>query len=233
MKVPEDCRQLLLVTTENWDASAGLLQRFSLGEEGEWSAEEDPFPVVVGSSGLAWGRGLHPPDRTGVKKREGDGKSPAGVFDLGTAFGEALDPPIGVRFPYRQVGEHDFFVDDVASADYNQWVYHESDRTTRWQSYERMDRDDHLYELGIVVRHNPEPVEPGSGSAIFLHRWREPGHPTTGCTAMASANLKSLLGWLDPEKCPLFVQIPESSFFFLEEAPHLLSRRGKPENKVE
>jgi L,D-peptidoglycan transpeptidase YkuD (ErfK/YbiS/YcfS/YnhG family) len=72
-----------------------------------------------------------------------------------------------------------------------------------------MKRRDHLYELGLVVKHNMEPAIAGKGSAIFLHVWRSPGAPTLGCTAMNKQELIRLLTWLDPAKQPLFIQAPE------------------------
>ena len=38
-------------------------------------------------------------------KREGDGKAPAGIFDLGTAFGYAAQPLPGLKLPVKG---HDF-----------------------------------------------------------------------------------------------------------------------------
>jgi D-alanyl-D-alanine dipeptidase len=89
------------------------------------------------------------------------------------------------------------------------------DRTTvspDWNSSEHMLRSDDLYRWGVVVDHNADPPRPGAGSCIFLHIWRGPGQPTVGCTAMPQENLESVLGWLDPAKKPLLVQLPESEY---------------------
>ena len=80
----------------------------------------------------------------------------------------------------------------------------------RWTSYERLKRKDSLYELGIVVRHNRNPIISGKGSAIFIHVWRNQNTGTLGCTAIEKASLLDLLNWLDPEKKPLLIQMPES-----------------------
>jgi len=32
-------------------------------------------------------------------------------------------------------------------------------------------------------------AEKGRGSAIFIHRWRKPGHPTEGCIAFRPRDL--------------------------------------------
>jgi L,D-peptidoglycan transpeptidase YkuD (ErfK/YbiS/YcfS/YnhG family) len=64
-----------------------------------------------------------------------------------------------------------------------------------------------LYELGIVLQHNPEAI-PHAGSAIFIHLWRGEKRGTAGCIAMSRPHLKSLLEWLDREKEPKIVQLP-------------------------
>ena len=77
-----------------------------------------------------------------------------------------------------------------------------------WASFERMRRDDHQYEYGMVVEHNTQPVTPGRGSAIFLHVWLDPQTPTSGCTGMDRAHLLEVLRWLQPNANPLLVQVP-------------------------
>jgi len=50
-------------------------------------------PRELGRAGLAWGLGLHGnPPFPGPIKREGDGRSPAGAFELSSAFGYAPRP---------------------------------------------------------------------------------------------------------------------------------------------
>jgi D-alanyl-D-alanine dipeptidase len=75
-----------------------------------------------------------------------------------------------------------------------------------------MRRADDLYRWGILVDHNANPPVAGGGSCIFMHIWRGPGQPTVGCTAMAQADLELLLGWLDPERKPLLVQLPATQY---------------------
>lgn len=52
--------------------------------------------------------------------REGDGKTPAGVYSFGIGFGIAGNP--GSNIGYRQVTANDYWVDDVNSPYYNKWV---------------------------------------------------------------------------------------------------------------
>jgi L,D-peptidoglycan transpeptidase YkuD (ErfK/YbiS/YcfS/YnhG family) len=153
---------------------------------------------------------LNSNSKAGPKKREGDGRTPAGIFSLGSAFGYAKTPPAGCRLPYRTITERDYFVDDPTAKEYNKWVKVPSGKrpTDLWRSAEKMLRPDGLYQLGIVVDQNMAPVIRGRGSAIFFHVWRNASTPTVGCTAMAKAKLLSLIKWLDPAKKPLLIQAP-------------------------
>ena len=113
--------------------------------------------------------------------------------------------------PYRRITEYDYYVDDVESQDYNQWVTLDGNGETprqRWNSWETMKRSDHRYELGIVVQHNAAPIVKGRGSAIFLHLWEASGVATAGCTAMAKDDLAALIRWLNPADSPCLIQAP-------------------------
>ena len=213
LRLPSATSQVVLVTTSGWRAAAATLRRLERTPAG-WRVVGPAIPACVGRNGLGWGLGEHV-DGPGPKKREGDGRGPAGVFQLGTAFGYSPSPPAGLRVPYRQATPRDYFVDAVGSPDYNQWRHipagQANDPGARWESAERMRRDDDLYALGMVVAHNPPPAVAGRGSAIFLHVWRGPGSPTSGCTSISRADLLQVLTWLRPDARPLLVQAPWSA----------------------
>lgn len=216
--LPAATTQILLVTTADWDSFDGVLQRMEKSAD-VWQAIGDSIPVKVGRNGLGWGIGLHQ-DGAGVHKQEGDGKAPAGIFLLGTVFGYAQQPPAGLQMLYRQAGERDYFVDAVDSPDYNHWrsipVSQPNEPKQHWNSFERMRRDDHQYEYGMIVGHNMVGTAPGRGSAIFLHVWLDPETATSGCTAMSRANLLEVLTWLKPGANPLLVQAPVDEFTGLQ-----------------
>jgi L,D-peptidoglycan transpeptidase YkuD (ErfK/YbiS/YcfS/YnhG family) len=212
-------RQLVVVTTTGWNAVEGRLQRYERAAPNlKWKVVGEPIAVVVGKSGLAWGSGMMPAPSSGVSsasagpvKKEGDGRAPAGVFRLSTAFGYAPREHPGWKMPYVQLTDSVECVDDSNSRFYNRVI----DRGTvaaDWNSSEHMLRPDELYRWGVVVDHNAGPVRPGGGSCIFLHIWRGAGVGTVGCTAMAPEQLESLLGWLDPGREPLLVQLPASEY---------------------
>ena len=214
--------QLLVVTTSDWNAVEGRLQRFERADpHKKWKPVGEAAAVVVGKNGLGWGLGLIAVDdpKTGagsdpVKdpvKKEGDGKAPAGVFALSKAFGYAPQPLPGSKMPYVNLTSSVECVDDTASSFYNRVV----DRATvapDWHSSEHMLRSDELYRWGIVVDHNANPSQPGGGSCIFLHIWRGAGQGTVGCTAMPQQQLESVLAWLDPARRPLLAQMPAAQY---------------------
>ncbi|MCE5264628.1 MAG: L,D-transpeptidase family protein [Deltaproteobacteria bacterium] len=206
--------QALVVTTENWFASDATLRLYERSDVlSPWAPAGEKIPAVVGRNGLAWGRGIHPdPAAGGDPKREGDGKTPAGLFRLGPAFG---DQPGGsvpwIGLPYQQMTEKSRCVDDMASALYNRWV-EEGSVPKDWNSSEEMVRKDGQYRLGVWIGHNTDPVAAGSGSCIFLHIWKSPGAGTSGCTAVAEAALEALLRRLKPDANPVLIQLPRAEY---------------------
>ncbi len=181
--------RLVTVVTADWPATTGELRRWERRGQA-WRQIGAPIAVVVGKSGLA-----RPAD-----KREGDGASPAGRFALGGATGYDAAPP-GTRLPYRVAGAELRCVDDPGSPLYN--------TVTVADRGERMRRGDELYRYTIFVRHN-DARTPGAGSCIFLHAWSDARAPTVGCTAMALADLRALLAWVDPST--LLVQLPRGEY---------------------
>jgi D-alanyl-D-alanine dipeptidase len=204
----QSCRQLVLVVSPDDTTPAGILRRFEK-KENDWQPVGQKVEVTLGRTGLAWGRGLHDA-QMGYQKKEGDGKSPAGIFKFGTVFGYAPPAATDFKMPYVQSTSVIECVDDVHSVYYNQLINSQL-YTKDWKSSEMMRRPDEQYKWGMVVEHN-QPAQAGSGSCIFLHIWSAPGAATSGCTAMTEENLLELLRWLDPIHKPLLLQVSEKSY---------------------
>ena len=207
--------QMVVSTTADWDAVDATLQRYERDGTGQpWRPVGAPIPAAVGRSGLGWGTGLHsdaPSDGPG--KREGDGRAPAGVYRLSSAFGYAAPAEVPwIRLPYVQSDASIECVDDLRSRFYNRRVDRDTISAPDWSSHEEMRRPDDLYEWGVWVDHNSDPPAPGGGSCIFLHVWAGPGAATSGCTAMAEDDLRGLLAWLDPRARPVLVQLPRDVY---------------------
>jgi len=139
------------------------------------------WPCVCGRSGVS------------LEKREGDGATPAGRFALRQVFYRPdRVPPPRTALPRRPLLPEEGWCDDPEHADYNRLV-----RLPHPASCEQLWRDDHLYDLFVVLGHNDSPPRPGLGSAIFLHIAAEDGRPTAGCLAMKAPDLRDLLARIE------------------------------------
>ena len=190
LPLPAETRQMLVVREGRFPAPPPARVHAWERHDGMWRPALTPMAAVIGKNGFA------PPGG----KREGDGRTPSGLFPLEMVFG--YDAATPTRMPYRQAGEEDLWVDDPASPDYNRWVRKGETRAT---SFEELRRQDDLYRYGIVIGYNTDPVIPGVGSAIFLHIWQGPASTTAGCVALAEADLLKILTWLQPEYSPVIV----------------------------
>lgn len=122
----------------------------------------------------------------GQKQGEGDGITPIGSFKL-AGIGVRSD-----RMHFRtnhvrqkQISLCDVWSDDPNDPDYNHGLH----GPNHPYSHERLYRSDPLYDAFGILDYNWPTAVPGAGSAIFLHIWRKPRHPTEGCVAFERQNL--------------------------------------------
>ncbi|MDT8857397.1 L,D-transpeptidase family protein [Paracoccaceae bacterium Fryx2] len=135
--------------------------------------------------------------RGGIRlpKREGDGVTPAGTHRIvGMLY--RPDRLAAATLPgwALPVGPGDLWSDDPADPDYNLMV-----RRPHPFGHERLRRADPLYDLILITDWNWPEATPGHGSAIFVHTWRKPRHPTAGCVAFARADLLWIARRIRPE----------------------------------
>jgi L,D-peptidoglycan transpeptidase YkuD (ErfK/YbiS/YcfS/YnhG family) len=125
----------------------------------------------------------------GAQKREGDGATPIGAFVLRRVFYRAdRMPPPQTVLPCQGITPSDGWCDAPNDPAYNRLVAlpYPASTETLW-------RDDHLYDLLVVLGHNDNPVVPGQGSAIFLHLASPDYAPTAGCVALGRDDLLAVL----------------------------------------
>lgn len=134
------------------------------------------FPCAIGRGGVT------------RDKREGDGATPAGSFALRAVWWRPDRGRPPAFAPLRVAAPGLGWSDDPADPLYNRPA-----PLGRGFSAERMRRADPLYDLVGDIDWNRDPPEPGRGSAIFLHVWRKPRHPTEGCVALAEPHLRWIL----------------------------------------
>ncbi len=216
-QMPVDCRQAIVGVAKDWDSSHASLTVFE--KKGKsWEKSLATWQTRLGKNGLAWGRGLHPIIKSSAPcKIEGDQRAPAGIFKIGGAYGYASNIARLEKLPYRQITQRDLWVEDPLSLHYNRHLIIDNDPRTGWQQKAQMRQNDHAHSLKLYIGHNDAMLggkpEPGKGSAIFFHIWRDEGKkPTAGCTTMPEDTLKKLIARIDPDKSPVYVLLPESEY---------------------
>jgi L,D-peptidoglycan transpeptidase YkuD (ErfK/YbiS/YcfS/YnhG family) len=200
----DNALQAIVVTTENWSAVKGnaqLFERKSLKEK--WKIVSKSFPIVVGKNGLGWSDTSYSAKESPFK-REGDGKSPAGIFSLTAAFASSEQK---VNLPFTQLTESTECVDDSKSKQYN-LIVDNKQVAVDWNSSEKMLAVGQQYDLGVFVAHNSGQKQLG-GSCIFLHIWANNSTGTAGCTAMERTNIERIFNWIDAKKKPVLIQMPQ------------------------
>lgn len=198
--------QLIVIVSDDFNTTHAVLTRYEK-ESKCYEQVGQPVPLNLGRNGLAWGIGEKgfTSKTAEPQKKEGDGRSPAGIFTVSKAFGYA--DTLHTKMPYIQADKNLICVDDVHSRDYNTILDHNASDNP--QSFEWMRRDDPLYKMGLVIDHNRK-AKSGAGSCIFFHIRKSKEAPTAGCSAMREHDLRKIIWWLDPAKNPKVVQIPKS-----------------------
>ena len=210
--VPDDCTQLLVGIAPDWDSARGELRMYERERGGKWIQEGAPIAVLYGKSGLAWGSGLAGQNENGPRKKERDGRAPAGVFRLGKVYTYDAKLPPGSDYPFHQVTDADLWSDDPRSPNYNRHVVIDPKNPPDNYSHERMRPGDFAYRWLVEIRHNSDPPVPGDGSAIFFHIRRGITRPTVGCTTMAEEDLVLVLKWLRPAGKPCYALLPSADY---------------------
>ena len=122
-------------------------------------------------------------------KREGDGKSPLGVWAIRRVL---FRPDKGgrpeTRLPTKALERDDGWCDAPGDPAYNRAV-----KLPHPASAEQMWREDDVYDLVCILAHNDDPPVPGLGSAIFMHLARPGSEPTEGCVALSREDMLELL----------------------------------------
>ena len=201
LEVAKYTNQIIAVTAKGHEATLCFYQKeendteeyLREGEktEGVWKLVFET-EVAIGKNGLG-------------KTKEGDGKTPIGVFRFTKAFG-ILDNP-GSKMEYIQVDERHYWVDDSASSYYNQFVNAE-DVEKDWESAEHICEYGESYHYVLATSYNSECV-PGAGSAVFLHCTSVESNATAGCIAIPEVYMKRLIREVEPQ-CMLIIDKAEN-----------------------
>lgn len=174
------CRRVWCTVTQAWERDAA----------GRWTRVRE-VRSTIGVRG--WG-----------KRREGDNRSPVGVYRIKITFTTGRENPGAMPWRRRLPTS---VVSSSPGRTYNTWI-----EVPGLTSGDRPSM-----RSGWVVDYNrvrlrpgvgPRPV-PGKGSGIFYHTSKpgEPWAPTAGCTEVGRPRqMRWLLTWLRPEARPRIVQ---------------------------
>jgi L,D-peptidoglycan transpeptidase YkuD (ErfK/YbiS/YcfS/YnhG family) len=141
------------------------------------------FPCRLGRSGL------------GHIKREGDGKTPIGVWHLRRGFYRAdkmMRPVTGLGLSHLR--KTDGWCEDPSSGQYNRFV-----KLPFGPGHETMWRADDAYDVVFETSHNERPRVRKGGSAIFFHLTRQGADATAGCVAVSAHDMRKILARCGPK----------------------------------
>lgn len=149
----------------------------SITSQNSLIAGEKHYRCVLGRSGVL------------KNKREGDGATPAGLFQMLRVFYRPdRVAPLKTDLPALKLTPNDGWCDDPSHADYNRHI-----NVPHNASHEVLWRKDHIYDMIVVLEYNMSPIVPFRGSAIFLHCATPSYELTDGCVALKDTDLVEIL----------------------------------------
>ena len=115
------------------------------------------------------------------KKVEGDLTTPKGIFNLGNIYyrSDRIQKPFS-KLKSISIRKNMGWCDDSNSKFYNKLIKIKKNLRI---SYEKLYREDHKYDLFILIKYNYKNPVKFKGSAIFLHLTKN-YLPTKGCVAL-------------------------------------------------
>ena len=134
------------------------------------------FKCVIGKKGKSF------------NKKEGDLKTPKGIFSLGPLFyRKDKFNNLQTKLPKIPIKKNMGWCDDVNNNFYNKPIL--IDKKIK---HEKMYRSDDIYNLVIVINYNTKNIIKNKGSAIFIHLTNN-YKKTRGCIALKENDMLVLL----------------------------------------
>ena len=122
------------------------------------------------------------------RKKEGDKKTPAGLFSLGKVY-YRKDKIRDLKTNLKKIviKKKMAWCDDPNNKFYNKLTF------TNDKSKEKLYRKDNLYNIIVVINYNIKPIMKNKGSAIFIHLARKNYSGTMGCIGLKKKDLLDIL----------------------------------------
>ena len=204
----------------NMPAETDGADEMTFSDSPEWvgkldeAKDADQLFVVAGVSGTTAYASMHEKDGNGNwkqiittpgyigkhglgKTKEGDARTPVGVFRFTKAFGIADDP--GCKIPYEKVNDDDYWSGDPRCGhEYNEMVDIKDIPDLDTEDSEHIVDYNVHYQYCMNIGYNEEDV-PGEGSAIFLHCLGPDKPYTGGCVAIPKDKMITVLKNVDAD----------------------------------
>ncbi len=138
--------------------------------------DEFKFKCSIGKKGIT------------SNKKEGDLKTPKGLYSLGSLFFRKDKFPNPVtKLKKISINKTMVWCDDINSKYYNQLI-----NINKNTKHEKLFRKDQIYDLIIPINYNTKNPIRNKGSAIFIHLTKN-YEKTKGCIALKKKDLLILL----------------------------------------
>src|SRR5208282_1688115 len=149
LQPPAQAQQLIVVSSPTADPAAGLATLSTF----ERASDHAPWQAVFGPSQAETGYG-----HLRAARREGDGATPVGVFQIAsTIYGDEPDPG-GLHYAYHRLVCGDWWDEDPYSALYNRFVHAPCGQTPPFASRsEPLWTETVAYPYFAVVQFNVDP----------------------------------------------------------------------------
>lgn len=176
INIPADS-QVLITLAGSRSSDTGELNVYTKGDDGAWKTVYAGIRAKYGMNGL-------------YKEKEGDSKTPVGVFKMNTPFGIA-DSVEGFPDNYIKVDPDMYWNGDSASDRYNKLVNAKEYTAFDRSASEHLINYSGYYDYCIDTGYNYEGT-PYLGSAIFLHCVVNDEH-THGCIAIPKEYMTEIM----------------------------------------
>ncbi len=124
----------------------------------------------------------------GNKKKEGDLITPKGSFKInGILYRPDKVKNLITKLRKKMINKKMGWCDDPKSKKYNQLI-----KLPFKFNFEKLYRNDDIYDIIFVLSFNTNPIIKNKGSAIFIHIAKRNYSPTKGCVAIRKDDIKKL-----------------------------------------
>ena len=145
------------------------------------------YRCQIGSGGI----------KKAANKVEGDKSTPIGKWYFKSIYyrsDKIFRPNLKKKniFKINQITKYCCWCNDISIHYYNKYIKFNNFRSLN-TNYERLWREDNVYDILIEISHNTKPIIKNKGSAIFIHSSFEDFRATAGCIALNKRDLIFLI----------------------------------------